>query len=153
MSGVTKALAQGLGKQTWREAVSNGGWKVLIDGNLGSTLVEHQPGATLVGTDKHGNRYFEKMDTQVGRNRWVVYAKASDYRGQDPANVPAEWHGWLHASVDVNPANHDFTAPIYASNIVGNSTTTVSRYQPKGSWFKEHKRNWLKYQTWTPPKA
>lgn len=35
MSGVTKALAQGLGKQTWREAVSNGGWKVLIDGNLG----------------------------------------------------------------------------------------------------------------------
>lgn len=29
-------------------------------------LVEHQPGSRLVGTDEFGNKYFEKMDTQVG---------------------------------------------------------------------------------------
>ena len=30
------------------------------------TLVQHGPGAELVGTDKQGNKYFEKKDAQWG---------------------------------------------------------------------------------------
>ena len=128
--------------------------------------------------------------------------------------MPAEWHGWLHATTDSCPENvrgldaqpgisplecigracktsvarrgtcgsslsdwssriadpernllqtkrfrpplpqTTFVQPIYASHVVGNPTGTPARHQPKGSWFKgPEKRNWLKFQAWTPPKA
>lgn len=41
----------------------------------------------------------------AGRNRWVVYADAQDWRSQDPSVIPPEWHGWLHAITDENPTN------------------------------------------------
>lgn len=68
-------------------------------------MIEHGPGGELVGVDQNGNKYFEKKDAQVGRNRWVVYAKADDWRAQDPSAIPAEWHAWLHAIDDRNPSN------------------------------------------------
>lgn len=33
----------------------------------------------------------------AGRHRWVEYASPWDY---DAANVPPEWHGWLHHITD-----------------------------------------------------
>jgi hypothetical protein len=39
------------------------------------------------------------------RNRFVVFAKADNFRTQDSSSVPPEWHGWLHYISDENPAN------------------------------------------------
>ena len=47
----------------------------------------------LVGTDQHGNEYYENTKYQQGRSRWVKYKDLDDY---NPANVPREWHQWLH---------------------------------------------------------
>ncbi|KAE8692973.1 NADH dehydrogenase 1 alpha subcomplex subunit 12 [Hibiscus syriacus] len=58
----------------------------------------HGIGATLVGVDKFGNKYYEKLgDTQIGRHRWVEYAKKDRY---DASQVPPEWHGRLHCITD-----------------------------------------------------
>jgi hypothetical protein len=69
------------------------------------SLIEHGPGGVLIGVDHNGNKYFEKQDAQVGRDRWVVYANPGDWRRQDPSSIPPEWHGWLHGIVDANPSN------------------------------------------------
>ncbi|KAH7571488.1 hypothetical protein JRO89_XS04G0061200 [Xanthoceras sorbifolium] len=58
----------------------------------------HNIGATLVGVDKFGNKYYQKLgDTQYGRHRWVEYAEKGRYNA---SQVPAEWHGWLHFITD-----------------------------------------------------
>jgi len=69
MNQLTTYFAKGMGKQSLREAIKAGGWKVLIDGNLTETMVRHGPGADLIGVDQFGNKYFQKLDTQVGRHR------------------------------------------------------------------------------------
>jgi NADH:ubiquinone oxidoreductase subunit len=117
------------------------------------TLIEHGPGGELVGVDPNGNKYFEKKDAQVGRNRWVVYAKADDWRTQDPSAIPAEWHAWLHAIDDRNPSNADFVKPVYAIQAKAHPTMSSNRYVPKGSWENPNRRNWRKYESWIPPPA
>ncbi|KAL9249913.1 putative NADH dehydrogenase [ubiquinone] 1 alpha subcomplex subunit 12 [Drosera capensis] len=58
----------------------------------------HNIGATLVGVDKFGNKYYEKLgDTQAGRHRWVEYGSKDRYNA---SQVPPEWHGWLHFITD-----------------------------------------------------
>lgn len=59
----------------------------------------------MIGVDSNGNKYYEKKDAQVGRNRWVVYAGGQDWINQNSSTVPPEWHGWLHFITDENPAN------------------------------------------------
>ena len=59
----------------------------------------------MIGVDYNGNKYYEKKDAQVGRNRWVVYANGEDWINQDAATVPAEWHGWLQFITDDHPGN------------------------------------------------
>ncbi|KAL4199478.1 hypothetical protein AMTRI_Chr03g145140 [Amborella trichopoda] len=67
-------------------------------------------GATLVGVDKFGNKYYERLeDTQFGiplfyfqisgttRHRWVEYGDKGRYNA---SQVPPEWHGWLHFITD-----------------------------------------------------
>ena len=39
-STLTKYMGQALGKQSLMEAVKSGGWKVVIDGNLGYVLID-----------------------------------------------------------------------------------------------------------------
>ncbi|KAG2318260.1 hypothetical protein Bca52824_021382 [Brassica carinata] len=71
--------------------------RCLPDGNLLQTKI-HNIGATLVGVDKFGNKYYQKLgDTQYGRHRWVEYASKDRYNA---SQVPAEWHGWLHFITD-----------------------------------------------------
>ncbi|PWZ55755.1 putative NADH dehydrogenase [ubiquinone] 1 alpha subcomplex subunit 12 [Zea mays] len=70
----------------------------------------HNIGATLVGVDKFGNKYYEKLhDTQYGRHRWVEYAEKGRYNA---SQVPAEWHGWLHHITDSTGDKASF-APCY----------------------------------------
>uniref|UniRef100_A0A0E0R2Y7 NADH dehydrogenase [ubiquinone] 1 alpha subcomplex subunit 12 n=1 Tax=Oryza rufipogon TaxID=4529 RepID=A0A0E0R2Y7_ORYRU len=80
-----------------RHARDEGYFKCLLDGNLLQTKI-HNIGATLVGVDKFGNKYYEKLhDTQYGRHRWVEYAEKGRYNA---SQVPPEWHGWLHHITD-----------------------------------------------------
>ncbi|CAD6212219.1 unnamed protein product, partial [Miscanthus lutarioriparius] len=60
--------------------------KCLLDGNLLQTKI-HNIGATLVGVDKFGNKYYEKLhDTQYGRHRWVEYAEKGRYNASQLLN-------------------------------------------------------------------
>ena len=52
----------------------------------------------LVGNDAFGNRYYLEKSQRRGHlraRRWVVYAGE-----KDASAVPAEWHGWLHHTID-----------------------------------------------------
>ena len=71
-------------------------------------MVAHGPGGELVGTDAYGNKYFEKKDAILNRDRWVVFANSTHYTGQNPTVVPPEWHGWLHFITDDNPSTVRF---------------------------------------------
>ncbi|KAG7674450.1 hypothetical protein Ndes2437B_g00715 [Nannochloris sp. 'desiccata'] len=152
-SAITKYFSQALGKQTVQEALKAGGWKIVLDGNLAETLIEHGPGGQLIGVDSNGNKYYEKKDAQVGRNRWVVYAGGQDWINQNSSTVPPEWHGWLHFISDENPANADIPKPMYALAAESHPTMTPGRYMPKGSWENPHRRSWKKVEAWTPPPA
>ncbi|KAH9316490.1 hypothetical protein KI387_025117, partial [Taxus chinensis] len=84
----------------WREAKQEGFLDAIVDGNLMATKI-HNIGATLVGVDRFGNKYYEKLEnTQFGRHRWVEYGDKKRYNA---SMVPPEWHGWLHHITDHTP--------------------------------------------------
>ncbi|PWN32513.1 NDUFA12-domain-containing protein [Meira miltonrushii] len=56
----------------------------------------------LVGTDSFGNKYFENLEEQPGRHRWIDYA-AHDY---NTVQVEPQWHSWLH-HIRQDPPNVD----------------------------------------------
>lgn len=69
----------------------------------------------LVGTDQQGNRYYTERKGIPGRRvrRWVIYNGPVE-----ASRVPAEWHAWLHYTVD---------APLQPS--------------PEKPWIQDHKAN------------
>mmetsp|Transcript_13112 Transcript_13112/g.15849 ORF Transcript_13112/g.15849 Transcript_13112/m.15849 type:complete len:188 (+) Transcript_13112:73-636(+) len=135
------------------------------DGNLGQTMVVRMnnkipinKNTKHVGTDHHGNMYFENKDFPLGlagasRSRWVVYADHEDFLDA-PSGVPPEWHGWLnwvHPDLKA-PEDYADVKPFYHVDAQLTASGTDDRYQPKGSWMKgSAKRNWQKYSAWTPP--
>ncbi|KAF8062791.1 NADH dehydrogenase [ubiquinone] 1 alpha subcomplex subunit 12 [Scenedesmus sp. PABB004] len=122
--------------------------KIVADGNLFVTIFEKGPTGKLVGTDAHGNKYYEDEGTSYNRKRWVVYSDLTNYNA---SVVPPEWHGWLNYINDFAPTAHDFKRPVYAIEAGVTKTGTPAAYQPKGSWTNAHgKRNWLKYEAWAP---
>ncbi|WFD32700.1 hypothetical protein MSPP1_003750 [Malassezia sp. CBS 17886] len=56
----------------------------------------------MVGVDSNGNKYWENMDEQPGRTRWVDY-KNPDY---DSSQLAPEWHSWL-AYITADPPGSD----------------------------------------------
>jgi NADH ubiquinone oxidoreductase subunit NDUFA12 len=58
----------------------------------------------LVGTDIHGNKYYENsVDYPYGQHRWVEFAGDKSFYQVDPSWVPPEWHLWLHSTTDSVP--------------------------------------------------
>jgi NADH dehydrogenase (ubiquinone) 1 alpha subcomplex subunit 12 len=56
-----------------------------------------------VGQDIHGNRYYEALNPKDAihcRNRFVLF---KDYTNYDASDIPAEWFGWLHKTIDTPP--------------------------------------------------
>mmetsp|Transcript_8505 Transcript_8505/g.35500 ORF Transcript_8505/g.35500 Transcript_8505/m.35500 type:complete len:132 (-) Transcript_8505:39-434(-) len=90
-----------------------------------------KPG-TLVGIDRVGNKYYENKEYVYGRDRWVEYAS----RDFDASQVPAEWHAWLHHSVDVTPNDADFKTlvPRFQRDHLPNQTGTNNAYHPRLSF-------------------
>jgi NADH dehydrogenase (ubiquinone) 1 alpha subcomplex subunit 12 len=108
----------------------------------------------LVGTDQHGNEYYENTKYQQGRSRWVKYKDLSDY---NPANVPREWHQWLHYISDEPDLTQEIKYEIPAIHLkrtkqFGAVASNEPRYYPKGHFFnKKGIKDWKKYAAWSPP--
>ncbi|CAN4089395.1 unnamed protein product [Withania somnifera] len=135
-----------------KELRQEGYLRCLPDGNLLQTKI-HNIGATLVGVDKFGNKYYEKLgDTQSGRHRWVEYAQKDRYNA---SQVPPEWHGWLHYITDhtgdelllLKPQRYGLD---HKENFSGEGDEYI--YHSKGHTLNPGQRDWTRYQTWQPTK-
>ncbi|GMN44189.1 hypothetical protein TIFTF001_013389 [Ficus carica] len=138
-----------------RELRDEGYLRCLPDGNLLQTKI-HNIGAKLVGVDKFGNKYYEKLEgMQYGRHRWVEYAEKSRYNA---SQVPPEWHGWLHYITD---HTGDEASPLlmlkpqrygieHKENFSGEGDEFI--YHSKGHALNPGQRDWTRYQPWQPTK-
>ena len=99
------------------------------DGATIGTMVSSR-GATLVGTDHQGNRYYRgKRPHADGRERrFVIYNGAND-----ASRVPAEWHGWLHGAFEGPPESNLPPARIWETEYTANATGTPAAYRPAGA--------------------
>ncbi|MCW5774427.1 MAG: NADH:ubiquinone oxidoreductase subunit NDUFA12 [Rhodospirillaceae bacterium] len=103
----------------------------------------------LVGTDAEGNRYYEERRVPKGRRRrrWVVYKGAAE-----ASRVPAEWHAWLHFTVD-KPLTAAVRAPKpWQKPHQPNLTGTPAAYHPPGSVYEggHRARATGDYEPWRP---
>jgi NADH:ubiquinone oxidoreductase subunit len=108
-----------------------------------------------VGTDEFGNRYYrEKPGRRLrpggGRDsrerRWVLY------KGEPEASkVPAEWHAWLHHTVNELPSPDRRKYP-WEKPHLPNLTGTARAYRPPGSLLKGGRRAAATgdYEPWQP---
>jgi NADH:ubiquinone oxidoreductase subunit len=103
-----------------------------------------------VGTDSFGNRYYEHKSRtrRDGRHpRWVLY------KGMvEASKVPAEWHGWLHYSVNDVPSVDDPQRFEWQKDHLPNLTGTRYAYRPPGHILRGGKRDHATgdYEPWTP---
>ena len=85
----------------------------------------------LVGTDSLGNRYYVQRRGvgPLGKpRRWVVYRDLSE-----ASQVPPEWHGWLHHTLDALPSEATFQTRPWQKPHRPNMTGTPAAYRPGGS--------------------
>ncbi len=97
----------------------------------------------FVGEDGLGNFYYRE---QGGKRRWVIYRTLSE-----PSQVPPEWHGWLHHTVDVPPTEEDYTPRPWEQAHRPNLTGTYEAYRPPGSTLRTKLAKPPKdYEPWQP---
>jgi len=114
---------------------------------IGTSLWSARNG-TKVGEDHEGNVYFEGgKDVNGLPRRWVIYKGAND-----ASRVPAEWHGWLHHSVEGTPESALPPPRIWEADYTPNMTGTAGAYRPSGSIESSGKRQMATgdYEAWTP---
>jgi NADH:ubiquinone oxidoreductase subunit len=108
----------------------------------------------LVGSDAYGNSYYRlKRDNPSGRGggrfsrerRWVIYKGVPE-----GSKVPAEWHAWLHHTVDEIPGNWPHYA--WEKPHEPNMTGTPFAYHPRGSVLRGGHRapSTGDYEPWSP---
>lgn len=118
------------------------------DGATIGTMLWSARNGERVGTDAQGNAYFRSKKNGDGRERrWVIYNGAND-----ASRVPAEWHGWLHGSLDGIPES-DLPPPrIWEVDYTPNATGTAMAYRPSGALEQGGKRARATgdYDAWTP---
>ncbi|KAK3157270.1 hypothetical protein QOZ80_2AG0118560 [Eleusine coracana subsp. coracana] len=156
MAAVVRGVLRGIKEKGLsnfiRDVREEGYFKCLLDGNLLQTKI-HGIGAILVGVDKFGNKYYEKLhDTQYGRHRWVEYADKGRYNA---SQVPPEWHGWLHFITDSTGDQllERKTARYlveHKQNFTGEGEELI--YHSKGHALNPGQRDWTRYQPWEPKK-
>lgn len=105
--------------------------------------------ATYVGTDEYGNRYFEerKPSLEGRRRRYVTYNGLAE-----PSKVPADWHGWLHHTLDAPPTKMPLERREWEVDHRPNMTGTPYATKPKGSVAARDRRQKsdADYEAWTP---
>lgn len=107
-------------------------------------------GASLVGMDGEGNRYY-KAKPRKGykrQRRWVVYNGEAE-----ASRVPPEWHGWLHHQTDAVPADgaNSFRRA-WQKPHRPNLTGTNQAYRPAGHLLQggQRARSDSDYEAWKP---
>merc|ERR1711974_49557 len=87
---------------------------------------------TLMGKDQFGNEYYENRQYPHPKDRLIECP--GNPRDFDPSQVPAEWFGWLHHMIDLNPNHPKFQSlnPKYRREHLPNLTGTKYRYLPHG---------------------
>lgn len=103
---------------------------------------------TLVGTDEFGNKYYRNSKKLLGRERrWVLYKGVSE-----GSKVPAEWHAWLHHTVDEPLTEEATQAKEWQKDHLPNLTGTDHAYFPQGDARKANKRPRATgdYEAWQP---
>ncbi len=97
-----------------------------------------------VGSDEHGNQYYQTKD---GKKRWVIY---KDYA--EGSCVPPGWHGWMHHRVDTPPQKDDYVAKGWEAPHTANPTGTAQAYRPPGSILSANPKPATDktYQAWQP---
>ncbi len=103
-----------------------------------------------VGRDELGNVYYEQRSGvgPLGKpRRWVIYKNLSE-----ASQVPPEWHGWLHHTVDELPANTEYKPRPWEKPHQPNPTGSPEAYRPSGSILTAAKRPAATgdYQAWRP---
>lgn len=104
----------------------------------------------LVGEDEFGNRYYVQR-SGVGPlgvpARWVTYKTLSE-----ASQVPPEWHGWLHYTVDELPTQERYEPKPWQKPHKMNMTGTPQAYRPQGTILGSGPRakTTSDYRPWTP---
>lgn len=103
----------------------------------------------FVGEDEYGNRYFQDRETSVeGRHRRYVV-----YRGlAEPSKVPADWHGWLHYTLDTPPTESPLARRSWETDHKPNLTGTPYAERPQGALSSgaDRAKTTADYEAWTP---
>ncbi|KAK4699204.1 NADH dehydrogenase (ubiquinone) 1 alpha subcomplex subunit 12, partial [Phenoliferia sp. Uapishka_3] len=91
--------------ENFRQVGFKGFWRQL--NYIGDTKA-----GTLMGTDQHGNSYYQNTNETIWRHRWVDFSSVSSLPARVPcrsrltlhtnqqhdfnaSQVPPEWHSWL----------------------------------------------------------
>lgn len=103
---------------------------------------------SYVGSDSFGNRYFQERSLPKNRRRkrWVAY------KGMvEASKVPANWHGWLHYTMESPPPKKAFPLP-WQKLSEPNLTGTKHAYFPGGHLLAKGERTPTAsdYQAWKP---
>lgn len=101
----------------------------------------------IVGADEFGNVYYteKKQPRDRKAKRWVVYNGLAE-----PSKVPAEWHGWLHYTLDAPITNRrEYN---WEKSHLPNLTGTTGAYLPAGHLLKGGRRapSTSDYEPWKP---
>lgn len=114
-------------------------------------LLDIRRRSAFVGEDDFGNRYFEDRKASLGDKdfyrRYVVYKGLAE-----PSKVPAEWHGWLHHTLDLPPTEAPLARQSWEKDHKPNLTGTIFATKPKGAMSTGAKRQdtYSDYDSWTP---
>ena len=101
----------------------------------------------LVGTDQQGNRYYVERRPVAKRKarRWVLYKGPAE-----ASRVPAEWHSWLHYTVDepLQPSPEKYWIKPHLANLTGSNHA----YLPQGHDARggQRQRATGDYEAWQP---
>jgi len=104
---------------------------------IGTRLFTSRKGVK-VGEDEQGNVYYQEKN---GRRRWVIYKNGP----VEASRVPAEWHGWLHYTVNETPSEQKVVVKSWEKEHQPNLTGSVSAYVPEAPRTKEPE-----YEAWRP---
>jgi NADH:ubiquinone oxidoreductase subunit len=107
-------------------------WKGLVF-RLFATSDSYDNGE-LKGVDEFGNKYYEDLDAQVFRQRYVLF---KDFYPQ-PSSIPAEWHGWMVSSDNQTVLERqDSLVPFYSLPhlpMQNSKMGAASTYYPPGAY-------------------
>lgn len=96
-----------------------------------------------VGEDDQGNIYYKEKG---GHRRWVIYKNGP----VEASRVPADWHGWLHYTLDEPPTEKPFEVKDWEKDHAPNLTGTGEAYVPSGAAGGERTATASDYEAWRP---